>query len=140
MLTSIMWIGGILAVPIVPYIADTWGRRIGIVIGCTIMLGGVALVSIGFEVALFAVGRLVLGFGLGIAQVRSLARPIHYRSNGLTSTYSPVRPSYCRRSSIPSTDPLTVRSTTRSGMWDRLLGPASLLVRPFWIADGVMLC
>lgn len=133
MLTSIMWIGGILAVPIVPHIADTWGRRIGIVIGCSIMLVGVALVSIGFHIALFAIGRLVLGFGLGIAQVRAPTRPICYHDNGLTSINSPARLSYCRRSSIPSTDPSTARSTTPSGMWGRLLVHASLSVRLFWI-------
>lgn len=42
----------------------------GVVIGCIIMLFGVAMVSIGYRVALFVVGRIVLGFGLGIAQVR----------------------------------------------------------------------
>ena len=78
MLVSIMWIGGILAVPCVPYIADLWGRRVGVVLGCSIMLVGVALVSIGYHVALFAVGRLILGYGLGIAQVRALAKPICY--------------------------------------------------------------
>lgn len=78
LLVSIMFIGGVLAVPVVPYIVDIWGRRVGVVIGCAIMLGGVALVSIGFHVALFVVGRLVLGFGLGIAQVRIPARPVCY--------------------------------------------------------------
>lgn len=68
LLVSIMYIGGVLAIPLVPWIADTYGRRIGIVIGCLVMLFGVALVSIGGHVALFVIGRLILGFGLGIAQ------------------------------------------------------------------------
>lgn len=70
-----MYIGGILAIPITPIIADRLGRRVGIIIGCSIMLAGVALVSVGVHVALFIVGRLVLGFGLGIAQVRG-TRPL----------------------------------------------------------------
>lgn len=69
---SIMYLGGVIAIPIVPYIADLLGRRTGIVIGCSIMLCGVAMVSIGFHIAIFIVGRFLLGFGLGIAQVSDL--------------------------------------------------------------------
>ena len=36
------------------------------------MLFGVALVSIGSHVELFIIGRFILGFGLGIAQVSEL--------------------------------------------------------------------
>jgi MFS family permease len=64
-----------LSIPVVPYVADIMGRRAGVVLGCIIMLCGVAMVSIGFHVALFVVGRLVLGFGLGIAQVSDPALP-----------------------------------------------------------------
>ena len=64
-----MSIGSMLSIPVVPYVADVFGRRAGVVIGCVIMLFGVAMVSIGYRVALFVVGRIVLGFGLGIAQV-----------------------------------------------------------------------
>lgn len=58
-----------LSIPVVPYVADMAGRRAGVVTGCIIMLFGVAMVSIGYHIALFVVGRIVLGFGLGIAQV-----------------------------------------------------------------------
>lgn len=81
-----MYVGGVVAIPIVPYIADGLGRRTGIVVGCTVMLFGVALVSIGFHIALFVVGRFLLGFGLGIAQVRAFNRDfiiIHCRSYSL---------------------------------------------------------
>lgn len=64
-----MSIGSMLAIPVVPWVADTLGRRFGVVLGCVIMLFGVAMVSIGYKVALFVVGRIILGFGLGIAQV-----------------------------------------------------------------------
>lgn len=64
-----MAIGSMLSIPVVPYVADIYGRRTGIVIGCIIMLFGVAMISIGYHVALFVVGRIILGFGLGIAQV-----------------------------------------------------------------------
>jgi MFS family permease len=69
LLVSIMYVGGMIAIPIAPYVADTFGRRVGVVIGSVIMLVGVALVSIGYHVELFIIGRLILGLGLGIAQV-----------------------------------------------------------------------
>ena len=58
-----------LSIPVVPYVADILGRRAGVVVVCVIMLFGVAMVSIGYRIALFVVGRIILGFGLGIAQV-----------------------------------------------------------------------
>lgn len=72
LIVCIMFIGSILAVPVAPYIADLKGRRFGVVVGCTIMLIGVAFTCIGFNVALFIIGRLIIGFGLGIAQVSKM--------------------------------------------------------------------
>ncbi|KAJ6115175.1 hexose transporter protein [Penicillium sp. IBT 16267x] len=83
LLAASMSIGSMLSIPVVPYIADILGRRAGVVVGCIIMLFGVAMVSIGYHVALFVVGRIVLGFGLGIAQecspllVTELVHPQH---------------------------------------------------------------
>ncbi|KAL4804576.1 general substrate transporter [Aspergillus unguis] len=83
LLAASMSIGSILAIPVVPYVADILGRRFGVVLGCVIMLSGVAMVSIGYRVALFVVGRIILGFGLGIAQecspllVTELVHPQH---------------------------------------------------------------
>jgi MFS family permease len=68
---------------VVPWVADHLGRRVGVVIGCVIMLFGVAMVSIGYKIALFVVGRMIIGFGLGIAQecspllVTELVHPQH---------------------------------------------------------------
>ncbi|CAK7213720.1 hypothetical protein SBRCBS47491_001901 [Sporothrix bragantina] len=67
LITASMSIGSMLAIPFVPYVADILGRRTGVVIGCSIMICGVALICIGFHVALFIVGRLILGFGIAIA-------------------------------------------------------------------------
>lgn len=69
LLAAAMSIGSMLAIPVVPYVADIMGRRAGVVTGCIIMICGVVMVSIGYHIALFVVGRMVLGFGLGIAQV-----------------------------------------------------------------------
>ncbi|CAI7567061.1 unnamed protein product [Penicillium glandicola] len=83
LLAASMAIGSMLSIPIVPYVADIMGRRAGVVIGCVIMLCGVAMVSIGYHIALFVVGRIILGFGLGISQecspllVTELVHPQH---------------------------------------------------------------
>ncbi|CAI7589328.1 unnamed protein product [Penicillium pancosmium] len=83
LLAASMSIGSMLSIPVVPYVADIMGRRAGVVIGCVIMLFGVAMVSIGYKIALFVVGRIILGFGLGIAQecspllVTELVHPQH---------------------------------------------------------------
>ena len=83
LLTASMSIGSMLAIPIVPYTADLLGRRAGVVIGCIIMLVGVALLSMGFHIAMFIVGRLMLGFGVAIAHgsapllVAELVHPQH---------------------------------------------------------------
>ncbi|CEO58925.1 Putative Hexose transporter protein [Penicillium brasilianum] len=83
LLAAAMSIGSMLSIPVVPYVADILGRRAGVVVGCVIMLFGVAMVSIGYRIALFVVGRIVLGFGLGIAQecspllVTELVHPQH---------------------------------------------------------------
>ncbi|KAJ5681408.1 hexose transporter protein [Penicillium maclennaniae] len=83
LLAAAMSIGSMLSIPVVPYVADVFGRRAGVVTGCVIMLCGVALISIGYHIALFVVGRIILGFGLGIAQecspllVTELVHPQH---------------------------------------------------------------
>ncbi|KAJ5950110.1 hexose transporter protein [Penicillium verhagenii] len=83
LLAASMSIGSMLSIPVVPYVADVFGRRAGVVTGCIIMLFGVAMVSVGYHIALFVVGRIILGFGLGIAQecspllVTELVHPQH---------------------------------------------------------------
>ncbi len=75
LLTASMSIGSMLAIPFIPYTADILGRRTGVVVGCVIMIIGVALVCLGFHVATFIVGRLVLGFGVAIAHGSALEMP-----------------------------------------------------------------
>lgn len=54
-----MAVGGIVALPITPYIADGWGRRWGIIIGCILGLVGVALQGISINFRMFIAARLV---------------------------------------------------------------------------------
>lgn len=90
LITASFSMGSMLAIPIVPYCADLLGRRAGVVIGCTIMIIGIVLLSLGVHIALFIVGRLLLGFGIAIAHgsapllIAELVHPQH------RSTYTTI--------------------------------------------------
>lgn len=88
-MTASMSIGSMLAIPFVPYTADILGRRTGVVIGCSIMIVGVALICMGFHIALFIVGRLILGFGIAIAHGSApllIAELVHPQHRAVYST------------------------------------------------------
>jgi sugar porter (SP) family MFS transporter len=89
LLTASMSMGSMLAIPIVPYCADILGRRMGVVIGCAIMLVGIALLSMGFHIAMFIMGRLLLGFGIAIAHGSApllIAELVHPQHRAIYST------------------------------------------------------
>ncbi|KAK0709414.1 hexose transporter protein [Lasiosphaeria miniovina] len=89
LIAASMSIGSLLAIPVVPYTADILGRRTGVVIGCAIMIVGVALICIGFHVALFIIGRLILGFGIAIAHGSApllIAELVHPQHRAIYST------------------------------------------------------
>jgi sugar porter (SP) family MFS transporter len=83
LLNAIMSVGSIVALPITPYIADILGRRIGIMIGCVIMIIGVLLQSLGFNIQMFTAARFFIGFGVAIAHgsapllITELVHPQH---------------------------------------------------------------
>lgn len=60
---SAMSLGSLIGLPIVPYLIDWKGRKMGIVIGSVIMLGAVALQSGAQNIGMFIAARLILGFG-----------------------------------------------------------------------------
>lgn len=82
-LNAIMSIGSIVAIPVVPYIADGLGRRAGILIGCIIMILGVILQSIAHNLSMFIAARFFIGFGVAIAHgaspllITELVHPQH---------------------------------------------------------------
>lgn len=83
LLNSIWAVGSLVALPVVPYTADILGRRTGVMVGCSIMLGGVALQTLGFTFAMFVSARFFLGFGVAIAHgaspllITELVHPQH---------------------------------------------------------------
>lgn len=60
---SAMSLGSLIGLPIVPYLIDWKGRKMGIVIGSVIMLIAVALQSGAQNIGMFIAARLILGFG-----------------------------------------------------------------------------
>ncbi|KAK9471179.1 lactose permease [Dipodascopsis tothii] len=65
--SAIMSVGSIVALPIVPYIPDLFGRRWGIIIGSLIMILGVGLQTGAPNFHMFIAARFLLGFGNAIA-------------------------------------------------------------------------
>lgn len=78
-----MSVGSICAIPIVPYVADILGRRTGVMIGCSLMLIGVLLQTLGFTFGMLVGARFLLGFGIAIAHgaspllITELVHPQH---------------------------------------------------------------
>ncbi|OOO09787.1 sugar transporter [Aspergillus oryzae] len=66
-LSAIMSLGSLAALPAVPYTADLLGRRMGILIGCLIMILGVVLQTISANYGMFLAARFLIGFGVAIA-------------------------------------------------------------------------
>lgn len=62
-----MSVGSLVALPAVPYIADGFGRRMGILTGCIIMIIGVILQSAAMKFGMFVAARFLIGFGVAIA-------------------------------------------------------------------------
>ena len=83
LLNCIWAVGSLVALPAVPYTADMLGRRTGVMIGCSIMIGGVALQSLGFTFGMFVSARFFIGFGVAIAHgsspllITELVHPQH---------------------------------------------------------------
>ncbi|KAI4523280.1 general substrate transporter [Schizophyllum commune] len=63
LLTGRQGIGGLIALPLSPYLNDGFGRRAGIVLGATIMIVGTVLQSASNTIQMFIGARFLLGFG-----------------------------------------------------------------------------
>ncbi|KAF6816332.1 lactose permease [Colletotrichum musicola] len=75
--TSMYQIGSVISIPFLGPAIDTWGRRVGMLIGCSIILIGVIIqitcISTN-SVDQFMAGRFFLGFGV---QIAAAAGPIY---------------------------------------------------------------
>ncbi|WQF77640.1 Putative major facilitator, sugar transporter, major facilitator superfamily [Colletotrichum destructivum] len=92
LLSALYQIGSLVSIPMVPWVADNFGRRIPIIIGCVIMVAGAILQGACQNLGMFMGGRVLLGFGNSFAQIASpallseLAHPQHRAR--LTTVYN----------------------------------------------------
>lgn len=83
LLGALYQIGSLCSIPIVPVLADRFGRKIPIAIGCVIMIVGAILQAACQDLGTFMGGRALLGFGNSLAQISSpmllteIAHPQH---------------------------------------------------------------
>ncbi|KKK16915.1 hexose transporter protein [Aspergillus rambellii] len=88
-LSAIMSLGSLAALPVVPYAADYLGRRMGILMGCLIMILGVILQSISANYGMFLAARFLVGFGVAIAHGSSpllVAELVHTQHRAIFTT------------------------------------------------------
>ncbi|KAJ5355922.1 General substrate transporter [Penicillium concentricum] len=92
LMNAIYQIGSLASFPFVPFIADRWGRKIPIMIGCVLMIVGGLLGAFCTNYGMYVAGRLLLGFGNSLAQMASpvlLTEICHPQHRGkVTSIYN----------------------------------------------------
>ncbi|KAK8044043.1 MFS hexose transporter [Apiospora rasikravindrae] len=92
LLVNMMNIGSIVSFFITPYVADNYGRRLAIAIGCVFMVLGGCLSAFANGYGMFIAGRFLLGFGNSFAQMASpllLTEICHPQHRGpLTAVYN----------------------------------------------------
>ncbi|KAF9873874.1 hypothetical protein CkaCkLH20_08608 [Colletotrichum karsti] len=64
LLTAILSLGAIMATPFISTVGDRWGRRVGIIVGSSIMATGGILQGASVHIGMFLASRFLLGFGL----------------------------------------------------------------------------
>jgi len=64
LITSAQILGSLLGLPLAPLFSDRFGRRVTLVVGAIVMLGGVALQTTATTVGQFILARMVVGAGL----------------------------------------------------------------------------
>ncbi|KAI0010827.1 MFS sugar transporter-like protein [Xylariaceae sp. FL0662B] len=67
--SSMFFIGSISALPFVGPLSDTWGRRVGIAIGCVLIIMGTILQGTSSALPQYLAGRFFIGFGSSITNV-----------------------------------------------------------------------
>ncbi|KAI1047346.1 hypothetical protein LB505_012769 [Fusarium chuoi] len=71
LLVALYQIGSVASIPLVPVIADRWGRRPCIALGFILMAIGAGLQAGAPDYATYSGGRVLLGFGNSFAQIAS---------------------------------------------------------------------
>ncbi|KAL6704289.1 hypothetical protein ACN47E_008353 [Coniothyrium glycines] len=71
LLTALYAIGSIASLPVTPFIADHFGRKSCIALGCCIMVVAAAIQGAAKNLGYFMGGRFLMGFGNSLAQLSS---------------------------------------------------------------------
>jgi sugar porter (SP) family MFS transporter len=71
LLTALYAIGSIASLPIVPFVADNYGRKACIIAGCLVMIVGASIQAAAKNLGYFMGGRFLMGFGNSLAQLSS---------------------------------------------------------------------
>ncbi|KAI2776801.1 general substrate transporter [Daldinia loculata] len=92
LLAALYQIGSLGSIPLVPLIADNYGRKMPIIIGCVIMIVGAIIQGTAQNINSFMGGRVMMGFGSSLAQIASpmlLTEIAHPQHRGrLTAVYN----------------------------------------------------
>ncbi|OAL44395.1 lactose permease [Pyrenochaeta sp. DS3sAY3a] len=143
--TSMYQIGGVVALPFIGPACDTWGRRIGMMIGGALGCAGVIIQSTApahNPIGQFMGGRFLLGFAVPIM---TTAGPLHvvetahpaYRGviTGLYNTFwfvGSILAAGVARGSLP----LAGNQTWKVPVWLQILFPALILVLAWWLPES----
>jgi len=68
-LSAMYQIGSLVSLPVVPFISDHYGRRMPIIIGCTIMVISASIQTAAINLPMFEGARFFMGFGNSLAQL-----------------------------------------------------------------------
>jgi sugar porter (SP) family MFS transporter len=68
-LSAMYSIGSIVSLPVVPYLSDHFGRRMPIIIGCSIMVAAASIQTAAINLPMFEGARFFMGFGNSLAQL-----------------------------------------------------------------------
>ncbi|KAI0477904.1 general substrate transporter [Xylariaceae sp. FL0804] len=71
LLVNVFNVGSVASFFITPYVADHWGRKTSIAIGCSFMICGGFICAFCIDYEMFVAGRFLLGFGNSLAQMAS---------------------------------------------------------------------
>ncbi|KAF2646349.1 general substrate transporter [Massarina eburnea CBS 473.64] len=71
LLTALYSIGAIVSLPVTPYVADHFGRKAAMTLGCIVMITGAVIQGAAKDLTYFMVGRFMMGFGNSLAQLSS---------------------------------------------------------------------
>jgi sugar porter (SP) family MFS transporter len=70
-LSAMYSIGSIASLPIVPFVNDQFGRRMGIIMGCFVMIAAASVQAAAQSLPMFEGARFFMGFGNSMAQLSS---------------------------------------------------------------------